>query len=542
MAFFDWLKRLFGLSPDPRKSVDISPHVIGERGTTTAAGISSVTPSSGASLPPSTTQPLKKQQRPRSLKLDIGQFAPASDAETKQQARGLGSRWGNPWFGRRDLIPPASDQRTLIIDRAMVGHGIISPEQLTEIHEIGEQMDRVRPDLALAQQIADQAVTRDREDREAIKQRKKAEAAERKRLHAEAVEKRKKTDIVFLGRGVSRGLADRRANIEKLTARGLPLLATPVDVAQALGVSIPRLRWLAFHSEASKLTHYVRFSVPKKSGGTRQLAAPRRDLAACQSWILVNVLGKIAVHDAAHGFVARRNTVSNAAPHVARSAIINADITDFFPTISFARVKGVFQELGYSPAVATIFGLLCTESPRRVVTFGGQTLHVATGQRALPQGACTSPAISNLVARRLDARLTGIAKKLGWHYTRYADDLTFSAEGEATQRMAYLMARLRHIVADEGFRVNESKTRVLRRNTAQTVTGVVVNSRPGVRRRLVRRIRAILHRAKTEGLAAQNRQNHPHFELWLSGMIAYISMVNPNQGRPLRAALDALPR
>ena len=178
-------------------------------------------------------------------------------------------------------------------------------------------------------------------------------------------------------------------------------------------MSISRLRWLAFHSDASKVTHYVRFTVPKKSGGTRALAAPHRDLAACQSWILTNVLAKIAVHDAAHGFVPQRNTVSNAAPHVARSAIVNADIKDFFPTVSFGRVKGVFQEFGYSPAVATILGLLCTESPRRVVSYAGQTLHVATGPRALPQGACTSPALSNLVTRRMDARLTGIAQKLG---------------------------------------------------------------------------------------------------------------------------------
>jgi retron-type reverse transcriptase len=354
------------------------------------------------------------------------------------------------------------------------------------------------------------------------------------------VAQRKKSDIVYLGRGVSRGLADRRANIEKLTRHGLPVLATPADIARAMGVSISRLRWLAFHSEASQVTHYVRFTVPKKSGGTRALAAPHRDLAACQAWILANVLGKISVHDAAHGFVPRRNTVSNAIPHIGQSVIVNADIKDFFPTISFGRVKGVFQAMGYSPAVATILGLLCTESPRREVTLSGHKLHVATGPRVLPQGACTSPALSNLVSRRMDARLAGLAEKLGWRYTRYADDLTFSANGAATQRTAYLLARVRHIVDHEGFEMNEAKTRVLRRNTTQTVTGVVVNSRPGVRRRLVRRIRAILHRAKTQGLAAQNRQNHPHFESWLSGMIAYISMVNPSQGRSLRAAFESL--
>jgi hypothetical protein len=88
--------------------------------------------------------------------------------------------------------------------------------------------------------------------------------------------------------------------------------------------------------------------------------------------------------------------------------------------------------------------------------------------------------------------------------------------------------------------VNEKKTRVLRRSTAQTVTGVVVNDRPGISRKDVRRLRAILHRAKHEGLAKQNRENHPHFESWVRGMVAYVSMVNPAQGKPLREALEKL--
>jgi hypothetical protein len=134
----------------------------------------------------------------------------------------------------------------------------------------------------------------------------------------------------------------------------------------------------------------------------------------------------------------------------------------------------------------------------------------------------------------------GVARKVGCNYSRYADDLTFSADGEASSRIGYLLARVRHIVQDEGFAVNEKKTRVLRQSAAQNVTGIIVNERPGVPRELARRLRAIRHRAKTEGLAAQNRQNLPHFEMWLRGMIAYINMVNPRQAAPLRLALDAL--
>jgi RNA-directed DNA polymerase len=133
-----------------------------------------------------------------------------------------------------------------------------------------------------------------------------------------------------------------------------------------------------------------------------------------------------------------------------------------------------------------------------------------------------------------------MAAKLGWTYTRYADDLSFSASGEPSEKIGYLLACVRHIAQDEGFTVNEAKTRVLRQSTRQLVTGVVVNDRPGVPRDEVRRLRAILHRAKTQGLAAQNRERVPHFEAWLGGMIAYIHMVNPKQAEPLRRALAAV--
>ncbi len=269
------------------------------------------------------------------------------------------------------------------------------------------------------------------------------------------------------------------------------------------------------------------------------------------------MLDKIPTHPAAHGFVKTRSTVTNATPHVDRDVVVNADLTDFFPTITFPRVLGIFRQFGYSPAAATILALICTESPRRVAVYAGNTFHVATGPRTLPQGACTSPALSNLAARRLDSRMNGIASKLNYRYTRYADDLTFSAsalspspgnpgegrgEGlasqdsglstqDSTKKIGYLLARLRHIAQDEGFAVNERKTRILKRAARQEVTGVVVNKRPGVPRPLYKRLRAILHRAKHEGLAAQNHQNLPHFEAWLKGMIAYVSMVNPKQGQ-----------
>ena len=500
-----------------------------------------------ASTPVSTPQATRAAAYPP---LDLATFAPMSDAQVKAAAQGLVASGVNLFqtfrFGLRSQIPPATDPRTLLIDKALVAHGLLTPEDLVEIHRIGDAMDEVKPVLENIHVRAEHVVRQSIEDKKRLKEQKKAEAADCKRLHAEAVARRRATDIIHLGRGVSKGLADRRADVEKLTAAGLPILATPADIAEALKLDIPTLRWLAFHTEAATTTHYVRFTIPKRSGGVRHLFAPHEKLATAQEWILRSILDKVPTHAAAHGFVKGRSTVTNASEHVNRALVLNTDLENFFPTITFPRVLGIFKQLGYSPAAATILALLCTESPRRPVTYAGKSYHVATGPRALPQGACTSPALSNLASRRLDSRLTGIARKLNYTYTRYADDLTFSAApltGDSpTKPIGYLLARIRHIAQDEGFVVNEPKTRVLRRAARQEVTGIVVNDRPGVPRPLYKRLRAILHRAKHDGLAAQNRENRPNFEAWLEGMIAYVAMVNAKQGQSLADALAQIPR
>lgn len=341
---------------------------------------------------------------------------------------------------------------------------------------------------------------------------------------------------LYLGRGVSRRMSECASDTARLAELELPVLHTPDDVAAAIGIKPRRLRWLCWHTPATQRPHYVAFEVSKRSGGTRQLAAPHAQLKQCQQWILRNILDRVPTHEAAHGFVRGRSTLTNAQGHVSQDVVANLDLKDFFPSITLPRVVGIFRGLGYSPAVATVLGLLCTECPRRKVELAGRIWHVATGPRALPQGACTSPTLSNLAARRLDRRLAGLAQRLGWRYTRYADDLTFSTS-TAADRTAYLLAMARRIAVEEDFEVNEAKTRVLRQNASQRVTGVVVNRRTGVPRKLVRRVRAILHQAQQTGLAAQNRGGHPNFRRWLEGTVAYIAMVNPQQAAPLQQLL-----
>ena len=450
------------------------------------------------------------------------------------------------WIGRVDTIPPQSDERTALIDRGLILRGMLTEEQIGAIHRVGDQWlehhDAIKIADAVAHKTADAAVAAERERRKAARVEKQRLAAEREASRREAVAKRRATDIIFAGRGVSGRLHDRRAHVEALAAHGVPVLATPADVAGALGLTIPQLRWLCFHNEAAQRTHYVYFEVPKRSGGTRLLAAPHKRLAAAQRWILDNILAKLEVTRHAHGFVADRSTVTNARLHVGKAIVINLDLKDFFPTVTYPRVRGLFESVGYSPAAASLLALLVTEAPRVHVLHDGAPFWVAAGDRALPQGACTSPAISNLVARKLDRRLAGAAAKLGWTYSRYADDLAFSAGADARARMSLMMSRVRAIVRDEGFTINEAKGRVQRAARRQQVTGIVVNDKPGVPRSELRRLRAILHGAKTTGLAAQNREQRPDFEAYLRGKIAYIAMIDRAKGQALLARLDALAR
>jgi retron-type reverse transcriptase len=498
-----------------------------------------------ATAPTQTAKPAPPIPRAAKLNLDAADFLPISRKELLETGRQQGRSWfGNVWFGRRDLIPPQDDPRTKLIDRGLVTNGLLTPEQLVEIHTVGAERERYRPQTEFIQHTAamagQQAVEIDRARRAALKEQKKNEAAERRQRRAREVQERKATDILFLGRGVSGRLGQRQSDVARLQAANLPVLSSPTDVALALGLAIPQLRWLAFHTEVARRIHYVHFTVPKKSGGLRTLSAPHRRLAAAQRWIHENILRKLPTEPAAQGFGAGCSTVSNARPHCRQALVVNMDLENFFPTIVFARVRSVFHRLGYSPCVATILALLCTECPRRQVTYDGKPYWVATGPRGLPQGACTSPALSNQVARRLDKRVGGLAKKLNLAYSRYADDLTFSGSADLEPRVGYLLARVRHLAADEGFAVNGKKTRVLRRSTAQKVTGLVVNDKPAVPRKELRRLRALLHRARREGLDQQNRNGRPNFHAYLRGKLAYIQMVQPTVGTKLMEQFERL--
>jgi RNA-directed DNA polymerase len=448
------------------------------------------------------------------------------------------------WIGRVDTIPPQSDERTALIDRGLILRGLLTKEQLAQIHTVGDQWIRFHDADRLAQAVAfktaDEAIARLREAKAKRRAERKQLAVEKEKARVEAVAKRRAEDIIYLGRGVSKGLVDRRSNLELLQRSGLPAWSAPADVARGLGLTLKQLRWLCFHAEATTKTHYVYFEVPKRSGGKRLLSAPHALLKTTQRRVLDELLSKLPLEPEAHGFVKGRSTVTNATAHLGQGVVLNVDLKDFFPTVTFRRVRGLFESFGYSPAVATVLGLLCTEAPRRKVRFDDSELWVAVGERCLPQGAPTSPAIANLISRKLDRRLRGRLGTKGWVYTRYADDLSFSKKTFTRADLGFVHASIRHVVEDEGFALNPKKGRAQGQGGRQDVTGVVVNVKPGVPRDELRRLRALLHQAAKGGLEAQNREKVPNFRQVLEGKIAYVMMIDRAKGLKFKAALDAV--
>jgi retron-type reverse transcriptase len=283
----------------------------------------------------------------------------------------------------------------------------------------------------------------------------------------------------------------------------------------------------------------VRYTVPKRSGGSRVILAPKRELKSLQRRALADLVGKIPVAQAAHGFVPGRSITTNARLHMGKRVVIRLDLKDFFPSITFPRVRGVFIAHGYSYAVASALALLCTEYDREPFDREGERFYVSVGPRHLVQGAPTSPALANLVAWRLDRRLMGLAAKYGFSYTRYADDLTFSGDDPAIA--GRLITNVRRIVADERFTLNDAKTRVARRSRRQVVTGLVVNDQVATPRQLRRRLRAMLHNAQRDARGNGMAEKEPALSgatfSHARGLVAFVNAVNPQHAAPLWAAL-----
>ncbi len=342
----------------------------------------------------------------------------------------------------------------------------------------------------------------------------------------------------------------------------LPRLATPEELALWLKIKPGQLAWLLHRFEprlgptSRQQSHYHYRWIDKRRGGQRLLEIPKPMLRAAQDQILREILDRVPPHSAAHGFVRRRSICSNAAPHVGQRVVVKFDLENFYPSVSLAKVVAIFRSLGYSREAAIWLGRLTTSivpadvaspavlrearQPSRTV-YGteefprDQAERALYGRRHLPQGAPTSPALANLAAFALDLRLSGLARRFGARYTRYADDLTFSGNERFLRNLILFLPLVRRVVADERFRVNVRKLRILRNNQRQNVAGVVVNRHLNVARRDYDRLKASLVNCIRRGPSTQNHDRHPDFAASLRGRVAHVSQLNPARGKKLLA-------
>ncbi|KAF3885566.1 MULTISPECIES: reverse transcriptase family protein [Nostocales] len=405
-----------------------------------------------------------------------------------------------------------------------------------ELEELRQESSRLHNEKELRKEMLKQRLAESRRKRQETKERRERERQER----AEAWKQKKQQEIVYLGEGVSAGLNETEGDSERLQSYGLPLCNTANEIATAMGINVGKLRFLAFDRKTSTVSHYIRFKMPKKTGGERLISAPLPSLKQAQHWILGNILQKLEVHEAAHGFRCDRSIVTNATPHVGADVIINFDLKDFFPSISYKRVKGLFRSFGYSEAAATIFSLLCTAAEVEELELDGKTYYVALEERHLPQGSPASPAITNLLCRRLDKRLTAIAQELGFSYTRYADDLTFSASGDSLRHICNLLKRTESAVIYEGFAINQEKTRILRKSSQQEVTGVVVNDKLNISKKTLKQFRATLYQIEKDGLEGKSWGNSSDVLAAVSGFANFVVMVNPEKGAEFQQQIQRI--
>ena len=248
--------------------------------------------------------------------------------------------------------------------------------------------------------------------------------------------------------------------------------------------------------------HYKVFTIPKKSGGVREISAPVKMLKSFQTYTNMLLQALYEPTSAAMGFVPGRSVVDNAEKHVGMNYVLNLDLNDFFPSIPQARVWGALMSkaIGFNQDVASaVAGLCCTEidfyDDKPVLTTVDLPKGTKTEKRnVLPQGAPTSPILTNIVARNLDRQLKHLAAKFGLNYTRYADDITFSCDTNIFNPNSEFCIALRRIVQrDNRFVINKQKTRIQSNNHQQEVTGIIVNQKVNIKKHYVKQLRMWLY-------------------------------------------------
>lgn len=240
---------------------------------------------------------------------------------------------------------------------------------------------------------------------------------------------------------------------EHLNDQNLPIIFDQYHLSGLIGYDY---KYFLGASNAQKL-FYKHYTIPKKSGGFRNIEEPLSTLKDIQCWILENILtpaSKEYVSPVAKAFMPGLNLRDNARFHKEMEVVVALDLHDFFGSVKFGEVYGVFKKLGYCNSVVMMLTKLCVY------------------KGSLPQGAPTSPMLSNLIFYDLDEKIFRYCQRRKIRYTRYADDMTFSGNGIDVGR---LIAYVKMLVGARHLKLNDEKTKVMRRGCSQRVTGIVVN-------------------------------------------------------------------
>lgn len=257
-----------------------------------------------------------------------------------------------------------------------------------------------------------------------------------------------------------------------------------------------------FSSDTIAPKRFRTFHIRKKSGGLREIKAPCPQLDVILSCI--NILLKFLYEpsDVAMGFTSGRSVLNNAQVHVGHNYVFNIDLKDFFPSISQARVWKRLQlaPFNFPQEVANILAGLCCSYDEKVK------------KNVLPQGSPASPLLTNAICDKLDRRMKGVAKRFGLHYSRYADDMTFSSMHNVYQEGSGFCSEIQRIISNQGFRMNESKTHLQKAGGRQEVTGLTVNAIANVSRQYISDLRWILHIWEKEGYAKAYALFYPKYK------------------------------
>lgn len=386
--------------------------------------------------------------------------------------------------------------------------------------------EKIRKDVSQA--IMKESIER----RKKIKEQREAE----KKAKSDTWKKYKSENIVYIGKGYSKALFLKETNEEKLIKLGLPIIKDDKELAEFLNIEYKQLRFLTYHRDVVKFDNYTRYTIPKKKGGVRSIAAPKKILKNVQRTLLEEILSKVEVNECAHGFIKGKSVVSSAEIHKTNNnkveLLINMDLEDFFPTITFERVRGMFQNFGYSGYVSSLLAMICTYCERMKMEVKGETVYVKTSDRILPQGSPASPMITNIICSKLDKRLNGLALKYDFNYSRYADDMSFSfnkdniiLSNEEDINIGKVLGIISKIIREEGFSINAKKTKFLRGNNRQSITGIVINNDEiGVTKKWVKNLRAAIHNASKLKECGSNIPDYVVNEI--KGMTSWLICVN----------------